>query len=72
MREIKMQTRFGVVYVDGSFKARSGKVFTKSEMKTMISDYRGMNRINKPMALLFYTDVMNGKTASWRYAEYKF
>ena len=65
-----MQTRFGVVYVDGSFRSRNGKVHTKTEMKTIIGHYKGCPRIHKPMSLLFYTDVMNGKTAGWKYAEY--
>ena len=65
-----MQTRFGVVYVDGSFRSRNGKVHSKTEMKTIIGPYKGCPRIHKPMSLLFYTDVMNGKTAGWKYAEY--
>jgi hypothetical protein len=39
-------------------------------MKTIIGHYKGVNRIHKPMSLLFYTDVMNGKSAGWKYAEY--
>ena len=70
MSKAKMQTRFGTVYIDGSFRSRNGKVHSKTEMKTIIGQYKGVNRIHKPMSLLFYTDVMNGKTASWKYAEY--
>ena len=70
MSRVKMQTRFGVVYVDGSFRSRNGKVHSKTEMKTIIGHYKGCPRIHKPMSLLFYTDVMNGKTAGWKYAEY--
>ena len=70
MSRVKMQTRFGVVYVDGSFRSRNGKVHSKTEMKTIIGHYKGCPRIHKPMSLLFYTDVMNGKSAGWKYAEY--
>ena len=70
MSRVKMQTRFGVVYVDGSFRSRNGKVHTKTEMKTIIGHYKGCPRFHKPMSLLFYTDVMNGKRAGWKYAEY--
>ena len=65
-----MQTRFGTVYIDGSFRSRNGKVHSKTEMKTIIGHYKGCPRIHKPMSLLFYTDVMNGKPSSWKYAEY--
>lgn len=70
MSKAKMQTRFGTVYIDGSFRSRNGKVHSKTEMKTIIGQYKGVNRIHKPMSLLFYTDVMNGKSAGWKYAEY--
>ena len=70
MSKVKMQTRFGTVYIDGSFRSRNGKVHTKTDMKTIIGQYKGCPRIHKPMSLLFYTDVMNGKSAGWKYAEY--
>ena len=50
MSDIKHQTYHGIVYADGSFKT---------------PNYRGANRIYKPMSLLYYTDVMNGHASRW-------
>ena len=63
--EVKQASGFGIVYKDGSFKAPNGNVFTKVEMKELIREYKGVNRIHKPVSLLFYTDVMNGKNVWW-------
>ena len=61
MSDIKHQTYHGIVYTDGSFKTPKGDKLTHTEMKEAITNYRGANRIYKPMSLLYYTDVMNGK-----------
>jgi len=51
-------------YVNGDLKV-NGKKFEKSDMKKIASDYKGMNRIHKPMALLFWIDCNNGKQSNW-------
>ena len=56
-----IETKNGIVYPCGSFLAPNGKMFTPQEMKKSINQFKGLNRIHKPMALLFYTDVMNKK-----------
>tara|TARA_R100000426_G_C4792058_1_gene99014 strand:+ start:528 stop:749 length:222 start_codon:yes stop_codon:yes gene_type:complete len=65
MKDIKHQTYHGIVYTDGSFKTPKGDVLTQVEMKEAITNYRGANRIYKPMSLLYYTDVMNGHARRW-------
>ena len=37
----------------------------KNEMENISNEYKGVNRIHKPMALLFWTDVKNGKALNW-------
>jgi len=65
MSDIKHQTYHGIVYTDGSFKTPKGDKLTHTEMKEAITNYRGANRIYKPMSLLYYTDVMNGHASRW-------
>ncbi|MGI9460768.1 MAG: hypothetical protein ACR2NF_12275 [Pirellulales bacterium] len=62
-KKIKLSNpNYGTVYADGSMKlAENGKVFSKEKMQKIKDAYKGANRIHKPLALLFYTDVMNGK-----------
>lgn len=45
----------------------NNKTFSRDEMKEIIKDYRGANRIHKPIAVLFYTDVMNGENVKDNY-----
>jgi len=63
--EIKHKSSYGTVYKNGSFLAPNGKQFTRAEMKEIIAHYKGVNRIYKPFALLYYTDVMNGQASNW-------
>ena len=42
----------------------NGKVFSKVEMREAVDAYKGSNRIHKPIAILFYTDSMNGSLKS--------
>ena len=65
MTKIKHQTYHGIVYADGSFKAPNGINFSRDEMKEMIREWKGINRIYKPMSLLYYTDVMNNRGTRW-------
>jgi len=66
---MKAQTQiFGQVFVvneDLSLKTPTG-VISKEEMQEISKEYRGVNRIHKPIALLFWTDVKNGKTENWK------
>tara|TARA_R110000751_G_scaffold23521_2_gene65023 strand:- start:683 stop:904 length:222 start_codon:yes stop_codon:yes gene_type:complete len=57
----KINVKYGIVYKNGSFVAVNGKTFDKDQMKKAISQYKGANRIHKPLALLFYSDIMNNK-----------
>lgn len=65
MTQIKHQTYHGIVYTDGSFKAPNGINYSREEMQQFIRDFKGMNRIHKPMSLLYYTDVMNNRGTRW-------
>ena len=57
---------YGKVLKNKDFIAPNGKYFTRLEMQKIIQDYKGVNRIHKPMALLFYTDITNGKTKNYQ------
>jgi hypothetical protein len=43
----------------------NGKKITEKEMSLIANEYKGVNRIYKPIALLFWTDVKNGKSSNW-------
>ena len=62
---IKQQGRDGTVYIDGSFSAPNGVHLTRKQMHDQLDYYRCANRIYKPFAILFYTDVMNGNGKNW-------
>ena len=67
MRDFKfMHDRYGYIDHDGSMLTIRGEVIPVQEMKRIISTYKGANRLHKPMALLWYTDAMNGKISNWR------
>ena len=66
---MKQATILGKVYIvnkNKSLTCPNGKTFSFGEMKQAQNDYKGMNRIHKPMALLFWSDVMNGKSCNWK------
>lgn len=42
-----------------------GKVISKDDMLEIADQYKGANRIYKPFALLFWTDVKNGQYSNW-------
>jgi len=65
MTKIKHQTCHGIVYTDGWFKAPNGHMYTREEMQAFIKEVAHINRIHKPMSLLYYTDVMNGQASRW-------
>lgn len=35
-------------------------------IRQLANNYKGVNRIYKPIALLFWTDVKNGKLSNWK------
>ncbi len=41
-------------------------VILKDRMQQISEEHKGMNRLYKPMALLFWIDIKNGKAANWR------
>jgi len=59
--KIKGRTKHGIVYADGSATAPLGVHYTREQMQGFVKEYSGVNRIHKPLFILFYTDVMNGK-----------
>lgn len=42
------------------------QVITAIEMQAISDQYKGSNRIYKPMALLFWIDVKNGNYSNWK------
>ena len=46
---VKGQTKHGIVYTDGSAMAPNGNVYSREQMKAFIQEYRGVNRIHKPL-----------------------
>lgn len=49
---------------DGSLKV-NGKAISKVEMEEISAQYKGVNRIHKPMGLLFWIDCKNGNHKEW-------
>ena len=47
----------------------NGKKIEKNDMLKLVDHYKGVNKIHKPIALLFWTDVKNGKTSNWKLIE---
>ena len=41
------------------------KKISRAEMAEISNHYKGANRIYKPFALLFWTDVKNGQLSGW-------
>ena len=65
MQKIKGKTRHGIVHADGSATAPNGVEYTREQMRGFVKEYSGANRMHKPLFILFYTDVMNGKGKNW-------
>jgi hypothetical protein len=40
--------------------------FKKALMQDIADQHKKLNRIAKPMGLLFWTDVKNGKASNWK------
>jgi hypothetical protein len=65
---MKTITRFGRKFsVDKNLNLilSDGTVISNADMKAYAEKYKGVNRIYKPIALLFWTDVKNGKASDW-------
>ena len=62
---LKNHPVYGSVFSDGSMdiNGKDNRVFhyPAYKMNEVKTAYMGANRIHKPMFLLFYTDVLNGK-----------
>lgn len=43
-----------------------GTEYQEKEVKKVIAQYVGINRLYKPIAICFYSDVMNGRANNWR------
>ena len=41
------------------------RTYDKAYMTKTKEQYKGVNRLHKPMALLFWTDVKNNNTKNW-------
>lgn len=63
--KIKGQTKYGIVYADGSALSPNGLHWSRDDMKKNIREYSGVNRIHKPLFLLYYQAVMAGKAKHW-------
>jgi len=61
----------GRIYtVDNDFNLITpDKTISKTDMQEIAQHYRYANRIHKPMALLFWTDVKNGYKHNWNLIE---
>lgn len=42
------------------------QVITAKDMQSISDQYKGANRIYKPLALLFWIDVKNGNYSNWQ------
>lgn len=45
--------------------ATINKTFTAQTMQQINKEYKGANRIHKPIALLFWIDCKNGNYSNW-------
>lgn len=74
-KQIKAETNYmGVnikIYSDFSMEVKEKdfekvKKFDSDFLSSMVSEYKNVNRICKPIPLLFWTDVKNGKLSNWK------
>lgn len=50
---------------DKSLCINGEKTFSFDEMRKMNDQGKGVNRIHKPIPLLFWADCKNGKSSNW-------
>tara|TARA_R110000822_G_scaffold88055_2_gene204322 strand:+ start:52 stop:249 length:198 start_codon:yes stop_codon:yes gene_type:complete len=41
------------------------ETISKKDMQEISNSYKGINRIHKPMALIFWVDIKNGNKKNW-------
>jgi hypothetical protein len=41
------------------------KKIDRVDVEQLANEYKGANRIYKPISLLFWTDIKNGKRSNW-------
>jgi len=57
------------IFTDAKCVSVNGNMVTFKEMDDYIKEYKNINRIYKPIALLFYTDWKNGNISNWEYSK---
>jgi len=77
-KQIKAETNYmGMnikIYSDFSMEIKEKdfekvKKFDADFMSSMVSKYKDVYRVYKPIPLLFWTDVKNGKLSNWQVSE---
>ena len=73
-KQIKAETNYmGInmkIFSDFSMEVKEKnfhdvKKFNSEFLQSMVSTYKNVNRICKPIPLLFWNDVKNGKLSNW-------
>lgn len=64
MKTAKFLNQTFAVDADLNLYVDSNKI-PYSDMVEIAKEYSGSNRIHKPIALLFWTDVKNGNYSNW-------
>lgn len=57
-QNLEVNTKTKTLIIDGT-------EYQEKEVKKVIAQYVGINRLYKPIAIVFYSDVMNGKAKNW-------
>lgn len=57
-QNLEVNTKTKTLTIDGT-------EYQEKEVKRVIADYTGINRLYKPIAIVFYSDMINGKTKNW-------
>lgn len=57
-QNLEVNTKTKTLTIDGT-------EYQEKEVKKVIADYIGINRLYKPIAIVFYSDMINGKTKNW-------
>jgi len=74
-KQIKAETNYmGMnmkIYSDFSMEVKEKdfekvKKFDSDFLSFLVAEYKNINRIYKPIPLLFWTDVKNGKLSNWK------
>jgi len=75
-KQIKAETNYmGMnmkIYSDFSMTIKKKNLeqhFDSDFLNSMLQEYKNVNRIYKPIPLVFWTDVKNGKGSNWKLEE---